>query len=139
MKTYVAGFLFDVKREEVALVIKKKPDWQKGKANGIGGKVEPTDKSIHHAMEREFKEETGVSIPHSDWDNYATIKGEDYICHFFRAFDNVIAYVETTEEEITTINVDALDTLSHIPNLRWLIPLALDKTIKSAVIIDGGN
>jgi hypothetical protein len=34
----VAGFLFRNNDTEVALIRKNKPDWQKGKLNGIGGK-----------------------------------------------------------------------------------------------------
>lgn len=39
---YVAGFLFGPmpRHNYVALIRKNKPDWQKGKLNGIGGKVE---------------------------------------------------------------------------------------------------
>jgi len=47
MKTkYVCGFLFDMAFKHVALINKVRPDWQKGKLNGIGGKVEPSSPDI---------------------------------------------------------------------------------------------
>ncbi len=44
MKRYVAGLMFSKDEKYVALVIKNKPDWQKGLLNGIGGKIEEEDK-----------------------------------------------------------------------------------------------
>ncbi len=41
MKTMVAGFLFDESRERVVLIKKQKPEWQSGRLNGVGGKIEP--------------------------------------------------------------------------------------------------
>jgi hypothetical protein len=37
---YVCGFMFANDFTEVALIRKNKPEWQRGKLNGIGGKVE---------------------------------------------------------------------------------------------------
>ena len=37
---YVAGFMFSEDRRLVALIRKSKPEWQKGKLNGIGEKAQ---------------------------------------------------------------------------------------------------
>ena len=58
---YVLGFAFTTDGR-VALIQKKRPAWQAGRLNGIGGKVEGTEHSAA-AMVREFREETGVDTP----------------------------------------------------------------------------
>jgi 8-oxo-dGTP diphosphatase len=55
---YVLGFAFD-KSDNVILVRKQKPKWQKGLLNGVGGKIEIGETSSD-AMFREFREETGL-------------------------------------------------------------------------------
>lgn len=51
--------------DESIFIVKKKPDWQKGRINFVGGKIEPGE-SPHEAARREFYEETGLSwtLPH---------------------------------------------------------------------------
>ena len=68
---YVAGFLFRAEGTEVALVQKQTPEWQKGKLNGIGGKVE-LGETPARAMQREFLEETGAEV--KDWRAFCGLK-----------------------------------------------------------------
>lgn len=139
MKNYVAGFLFSQDRTKVALIKKNKPEWQAGKLNGIGGKVEHGE-NARDAMEREFKEETGIDISWIRWNCFATINGDDYKCYFFRSFDDSVFDVRSMEEEqVYVISVNELSNYPHIPNLKWLIPLALDATIVHAAVEDSGN
>lgn len=125
MTEYVAGFLFDERLEHVALVRKLKPEWQKDKLNGIGGKVEPGE-DIHSAMVREFQEETGVTI--NTWKHEVVLKGNDWTVYFFSAIDDKIFDVATVEdEEILIVDIDSIWTRSDLMrNLRTLISLALD-------------
>lgn len=136
MKQYVAGFLFSNDQKSVALIRKNRPEWQAGKLNAIGGKIELNE--WHYvAMQREFREETGVDLPPSKWNRFATIRGVDYICYFYRCFDDSVFTVKTMEsEEVFVISVDELHNYDHIPNLNWLIPLALDHTINNAEITE---
>jgi len=67
MTHYVCGFMFSGDYKQVLLIKKKRPDWQAGKWNGIGGHVEDSDESPAHAMAREFREETGVETAPGDW------------------------------------------------------------------------
>ena len=144
MKYYVAGFLFDDARERVVLVRKNRPDWQAGKLNAVGGHVER--KTLGHscydsicdvanfdpctcpyetpedAMRREFREEAG---PELDWQQFAVLEGRGFVVSFFRAFGDVSMVQTLTDEEIVVTSVQDIPTLNTIPNLRWLIPMAL--------------
>lgn len=141
MKDYVLGFAFSRDKCDMVLIEKTKPEWQKGKLNGIGGKVEPEDQSPLHAMIREFKEETGVDTFETigdntnGWDHYATmifnndITGQPCRVYVFRMFSNVIYQCKTVEEElIFRCAVDTILTKKKIMhNLPLLIPLALSE------------
>lgn len=71
LKSAVCGFMFDKRTQElVALIRKKRPDWQAGKVNGVGGKIERGEKA-HAAMVREFQEETGVKTAATAWELFS--------------------------------------------------------------------
>jgi 8-oxo-dGTP diphosphatase len=130
MSRYVCGFLFDLEGADVALIEKAKPAWQKGKLNGIGGAIE-LGETARQAMAREFLEETGVLVPHSDWVEFAILATPHATIHFFKAFDDDLAKVETFEnkgERVHQIAVRNVSRLPHVPNLSFLIPLALDQS-----------
>lgn len=127
MIKYVLGFMFSEDMESIALILKNRPKWQAGLLNGIGGKVEPNE-SYMQAMEREFTEETGSNIP-AHWVNFATITGIDYQMECFVAIGDLNLLETTTDEPIMIVEVAKLHTLTLMYNLRWLIPLALDKSI----------
>ena len=122
MISYVVGFAFDG-GGNVALIRKTRPDWQKGRFNGIGGHIEALELS-HAAMVREFEEETGVAIP--EWDMFARLQGEDWSVDFYRVFEVDFTFLKTTtDEEVLVYPADQLPA-EVLPNLRWLIPLARD-------------
>lgn len=134
MKEYVVGFLFNAKPKgrsvppgtTVLLIKKTHPDWAKGKYAGVGGSVE-FGESIEAAMSREFEEETGLYIP--KWERFVEYIGtrdnEQYKLHFFRAFSvKIYRAKSTTEEKVERCSTYALP-VECIPNLRWLIPMAL--------------
>lgn len=147
-KEYVLGFAFTVDKSKVVLIEKQKPDWQKGKFNGVGGKidqwVEETKSTFRHietsyeAMIREFKEETSVTV--TNWQHFATmtfnndIMGGGAKVHCFRAFTDLVKECITTEEEqiflLPTINVLNTSEIPIIKNLLILIPMALDKDFR---------
>jgi len=124
MKThYVLGFLFSRNKQFVALIKKNKPEWQKGLLNGIGGKVEGGE-DIYNAMQREFKEETGVDIER--WLHFAKLEGEDFVVDVFKAFnDNVLNVNTMTEETVYLFDLNFI-TLPTISNIPWLLEMALD-------------
>jgi 8-oxo-dGTP pyrophosphatase MutT (NUDIX family) len=51
-----------------------------GTINGVGGKVDPTEKPLD-SMIREFQEETGQLITH--WNKLGIYIGDDYIVHTY--------------------------------------------------------
>jgi 8-oxo-dGTP diphosphatase len=133
MKQYVVGFCFNKAGTKVLLIRKEKPEWQKGRLNGIGGKIENYDASPVLAMIREAYEEAGIS---PTWIPFGHYKGADYELYMFKAFDdNAFGVFETKEEEeVVAIELDDLPWRNEkgmIWNLNWMIPLALDKYITS--------
>jgi len=133
---YVVGFLFNLPKDMVVLIKKEKPSWQKGKLNGVGGKIEEGESPLE-AMIREFKEETNVDI--KDWIEFAEMNlnhtGEKVF--FFTACELYQPLTSLTEEQVGWYHINKLDHQPIIPNLKWLIPLALDKDGVTVVIEDG--
>lgn len=128
---YVVGFAFNVSRNYVVLIRKARPEWQAGKLNGIGGHVE-TGESHLIAMVREFYEETGVDTEPNRWERYARLTGLHSGVDFFRFFDSSISAVRTTTDEPVDIYwvTDVLRDDDVLPNLKFLIPMALEPKIK---------
>lgn len=123
MKTlYVLGFMFDERKEHFLAIRKTKPKWQAGKLNGVGGKVE-INESPFEAMRREFREETGIDC--ATWSQVAYMTGPDFQMYIFSAVGDINKAVQTTEEELYSLQVK--NNLPHnvIPNLRYLVPMAL--------------
>lgn len=121
---YVVGFLFSPDNKRVVL-LKKRPTagWQANMLNGVGGRIE-VGESRDNAMIREFLEETGVGIQNWEW--YARLTGNKYVVHVYRAFDNSIDKCETTtDEDVAWYWVSGVSDLYVVPNLRYLVPLAL--------------
>lgn len=121
---YVAGFLLcDRSRNAVLIVRKNRPEWQKGKLNGIGGHIEDGETPIM-AMNREFLEETGVEG--LSWSQFCTLEFPEARVHFFRAFGVIRSCPESpTDEEIVNVQLGDLWLHETIPNIKWLIPMAL--------------
>lgn len=125
-KQCVVGFAFYSDR--VVLIIKAKPDWQRGKVNGVGGKGERGEWP-QFAMVRAFREETGVNSHPGQWEPFAILNFSKAVVYFYRAnFPEAI--------QATTQFSDSLEIIIHprvteclqdsrlLPNVRWLIPLA---------------
>lgn len=120
--TYVVGFMFNPTEDAVLLIRKTHPDWQKGKLNGVGGRIEESE-SAAEAMRREFLEETGID--HADWRKFCVLgDARNWQIHFFFAVGPIGKAEELTDERPEIHCVSALPT-NTIPNLKWLIPMAL--------------
>lgn len=98
MKQQVLGFLMSRDRRRVALIKKKRPEWMAGKLNGIGGTVEDGE-SAAEAMSREFREETGVTIPPYGWEPVGVMLMDSVEVQIYRAFDDLVEWVSTTTDE----------------------------------------
>jgi len=127
---YVAGFMFNERRDVLALIEKKRPVWQAGRLNAIGGHVEKGETPAE-AMRREFLEEAGVD--YNGWEQTVhLIKPGYWEVYFFRAFTNdVLEVVSQTDEQVKLVTVhDAKNSPYIIDNLRWLIPMQLDSDLE---------
>jgi len=111
---FVCGFLFDPTGTRVALIKKARPDWQKGKLNGVGGHIEKGESAIG-AMMREFHEETLTLIETSRWVPFVRfIDARDYVVTFFTALgteEEMIAvarhgHVNDDEEPVYVVPID---------------------------------
>lgn len=133
----VVGFVFNGclgVTSKVLLIEKKRPEWQKGKINGIGGKIESME-SPGHAMIREFKEETTYTI--NNFKNFAIINGSGWKVYFYHAISVpflILPEPNPTDEKIIIADINNLPK-NVMPNLRWLIPMALDQDLIKPVII----
>ena len=127
-QAYVVGFLINPDLQQVLCIEKQRPLFQRGKWNGIGGKIEPGESPIH-AMVREFHEETGILTEWFNWTHTLTMEGVDFVVHFYRRFVTDFPLVtQTTDERLGFFYLkDIMDT-RHQPvpvlaNMRWILPL----------------
>ncbi len=143
---YVLGFAFDYSPPglNVLLIRKTKPDWQKGKLNGVGGKIEPGETPIK-AMVREFREETTIATAETDWIGRGVMEGHradgtHWAIYIYMArLDGKIkeGMPSPTEEELVVKKVHALwQCKDLIFNLHWIIPYCLDMNMKPFSVID---
>lgn len=128
------GFIFDAQLQNVLLIQKNRPDWQKGKWNGLGGHVEKGETYLQ-TIEREVFEESGLNIPANEWIKVGEMKLTDSICWVFAA----IYKGELTDIQIKTDEILAWHSIRNIPinvlsNLTWLIPFAIDKLTHSELL-----
>lgn len=147
MARYVVGFMFTTDLSKVLLILKNKPEWQSGKLNGIGGKVEDGE-TFHAALAREFLEETGARF--DGWKFYTKLtvppdKGWDDI-YFAVACSGAIDSVSSpTSEKVFLIDVATVEhsriaegwpmpddgggrraVAPVLYNLPWLIRMGID-------------
>lgn len=123
MKHYVLGFIFNKAKDKVLLVEKRKPEWQAGYWNGIGGKVEKTDKTPLNTMHRECHEEIGR---YYKWEHCITFVCPGGTVYVFRAICSTeeIMYEQLEEEQLGDFWLNGLPD-KMMANLKWLIPVCL--------------
>lgn len=144
---YVCAFVSDSELNNVLLIRKLNPPWQRGKLNGVGGKIEEKDVAIGgeyqpqvYAMRREWLEETGVETLLEHWQEVVALSGKDrdgnpWLVHFFKHREPGMIYlkgiverhpINDVGERFELVPMFRLYGLPHvIPNLRWLVPLSL--------------
>ncbi len=146
---YVLGFAMTTEEtcRRVLLVKKARPDWQKGKLNGLGGEIEAGETPLD-AMVREFREETGLATDPISWIYFATLedKGNEVHCYYMFMPRERLDEADSPDEEgspdaeeLYTVRVDDLMNQKTIPNVRYLVPMALDKTIETVRIRSNKN
>lgn len=145
---YVCGFMFEgpAYDPKALLMVRKEtgPDYLHGKWNGLGGKMEPTDgNNPNVAMYREFLEEADIKCPPHEWEYFCFYEGKDYIVYFFKVFVKQIpAYPSTVPNTSEVLRKWSMDEINQgrcpmVPNLKWLIPAALDRDLAGLRAYDG--
>lgn len=126
---YVLGFIFDSSFKKVLLINKNRPDWQKGKINGIGGKIERNE-TPKAAISREVLEETRLVIQKKEWKEMGVHKGKDWNVYIFTTVYkyNPSDAQTMTDEKIAWYSISRLPN-TIISNLTWFIPLCKDSLI----------
>ena len=124
---YVVGLAFNALGEKVVLMQKTHPEWQAGKLNGIGGKVEEGETPLA-AMQREFQEEAGVCL--TAWSHFATLQDKQAEILLYRCFDDeALTARSLTEEPVVILPVENRRIREDgIADLPRLVGLALDRT-----------
>jgi 8-oxo-dGTP diphosphatase len=131
LKEMCLGFLFNEDLKKVALIEKKRPAWQYGLYNGIGGHLED-DETPSEGMCREFMEETGLALREFIWKKFATMDGGgEWYVHVYCATvpGNYLDVIKsTTDECIKICNVEDVfnGRVKVVHNLIALVSLAIN-------------
>ena len=136
---YCVGLMFSPGMGRVVLIRKNRPEWQVGKLNGVGGRLEGGESPLK-GMVREFKEETGVR--QENWNFFALLKFPNALMWCFWATGEAYyqAYTQT-DEKIETFDVKEVMVCDEVvSNLPWLIQMALSfergETARSFVVTE---
>ncbi len=133
---YVLALLFTADGREVVLVRKTRPAWQAGRVNALGGKLQDGEDLLLGAR-REVREESGVDV--DGWEEFLVWDDPEYRLRAVRAFDDAARQARTAEDQdVFLARVDRLPP-NVIDNLRWIIPLALDRDVSIPITVTSAN
>ena len=136
MLDYVLALLFTADGRQIVLVRKTRPAWQAGRVNALGGKLHDGE-SCHVAARREVHEEAGVDVER--WEEFLVWRDREYRLRAVRAFDDAARHARMAEDqEVFLADVRAVPD-NVIDNLRWIIPLALDRDVAIPIQITSAN
>jgi len=123
---YVVGYLFDEDLEHVLLIRKKRPDWQAGKLNGVGGRIEHGEME-YEAMAREFEEEAGMRL--FGWSEFCVLRFPLAKVYFYARKGDIHQARQCTDEELVIKDVDSLfhiDINQIVSNVIYTVPLGIE-------------
>lgn len=136
MQHYTIGALFNFDLTMVLLIQKNKPEWQRGKYNLPGGKVEPIYEeqrerleSPEECIEREMFEESELIILEEDWKYVGIIKNiskDGYRVHLLThrlPTNDLPTTIQNTPEPTNWFPISNMPS-NRISNLSWLIHFA---------------
>jgi 8-oxo-dGTP diphosphatase len=133
---YVLALLFTADGREVVLVRKTRPAWQAGRINALGGKLHDGE-TVLEAARREVREEAGVDV--EDWEEFLVWNDRQYRLRAVRAFSDAARIARTAEDQEVFLAQVAGLPLNVIHNLRWIIPLALDRDVALPIQVTSAN
>lgn len=87
------GLAFTADKSELAIVRKRKPDWQANKLNAVGGKIEEGETPLE-AMVREFEEEAGIQTQPEEWEYFGSLSGTDFHVSLYKRFNDDVRQLD---------------------------------------------
>lgn len=125
-RAFVLAFLYSMDQQQVVLMRRTRPSWQAGRVNALGGGIIDGE-TASSAARREVREECGVDV--AEWTEVLVWDDAEYRMHVMRAMSPRAIEARTMEDqEVFLASVEALPA-NVIDNLRWLVPLALDRYV----------
>lgn len=127
MDTYTLGFIFNQDTSEVLLMHKNRPEFQIGKLNGVGGRIESNENSAD-CIVREVLEETSKQTQRESWAYFGLIRGANWQVDLYTMlhFGNTDDFSTTTDEKIEWFKINDLPD-NILEKLNWMIPMAMEK------------
>jgi 8-oxo-dGTP diphosphatase len=111
---------------QLVLMRRTRPAWQAGRVNALGGGIIDGETPAS-AARREVREECGVDV--AEWMEVLVWEDAEYRMHVMRAVSERAGEARTMEDqEVFLADVNVLP-VNVIGNLRWLVPLALDRDV----------
>jgi len=108
-------------------------DYQLGKYNGLGGKLE-SDEDIATCMKREITEEAGITVTSMrlrgtiSWPGFSDA-GDEFGFIFLIDGWQGEPYTSNVEGPLSWQRIDALDELPLWPGDRYFLPLVFDASV----------
>lgn len=117
------GFLFSENMLDVLLIEKKRPEWQKGKFNGIGGRMEIGESPVG-CLVREFREETGILLDKDSWTQFHMQRQMQsgaslYFYYAVRPIDVLHAARDVTDEKLQIVRTNVVLSAFTRPEDRY--------------------
>ena len=141
MIEYVNGYMvnsLDLRTGLGVFLQKKKPAWQYGAWNGVGGKIEPGE-TPEEAMCREFFEEADVQTRPDEWELAVVLQGDDFIVYNFRSVQSLEKMQEcrtkTAEPIVIRSCISMLTDAPVLANMLWSLPMILSQDIVFPIIV----
>jgi 8-oxo-dGTP pyrophosphatase MutT (NUDIX family) len=145
-QAYTLGFGIGPFQDDIQTIMVRKrassevPASVRGMLNAPGGHVEPNEMPVE-GMIREYEEETGLYVAVQRWHQFATVFGNNYRLHCFRAVISPIefgaALMHTgTSEPTEAVSIPLMGQMNDLAlHVVWLAPMACDMTIKGCANI----
>lgn len=126
-KQYVVNAIFSPDLQDILIIRKNRPQWQAGKFNLIGGKVEVSE-DFCDAVIRETKEECGLDISSDDIRNVGIIekKNEYLVVCYVTVTESIYEFSSMTDEAVYRVTMEELRSLpeeKRVNNLLSLVEL----------------
>ncbi|MEO7039604.1 MAG: NUDIX domain-containing protein [Gemmatimonadaceae bacterium] len=129
---FVLALLLTEDGGRVVLMRRTRPAWQAGRVNALGGSIMEGESAVS-AARREVREECGVDVV--EWRELVTWDDAEYRMVVLSSMSARAAEARTLEDqEVFLADVRALPE-NVIDNLRWLVPLALDRDVEFPIAV----